>query len=171
MWNTQEYMRANCHCCSVAKLCCDPMDCSTPSFPVHHYLLEFAQTHVRWVDDIIQPSHPLSSPSPLALSLSQHQGVFQWVSSSYQVARVLELQLGHQLFQWIFRADFLQDWLVWPCCPRGSRGSSPTPQFDSISSSVLSLLYGPTLTSVRDWFNHWLSVCLIISLIAFLCWK
>ena len=66
---------------------CDPMNCSTPGFPVHHHLLEFAQTHVHWVTDAIQPSHPLSFPSPLALSLAQHQGLFQWVGSSHQVAK------------------------------------------------------------------------------------
>ena len=69
------------------------MDCCTPGFPVHHQLLELAQTHVHWVSDTIQPSHSLSSPSPPAFSLSQHQGLFQWVSSSNQVAKVLELQL------------------------------------------------------------------------------
>ena len=79
----------------------DPMDCSTPGFPVHHQLPELAQTHVHWVGDAIQPSHPLSSPSPPAFNLSQHQGLFQWVSSSYQVAKVLELQLQQQSFQWI----------------------------------------------------------------------
>ena len=68
---------------------CEPMDCSMPGFPVLHHLLEFAQTHVHWMDDAIQPSHPLSSPSPLALNLSQHQGLSQWVSSSHQVAKVL----------------------------------------------------------------------------------
>ena len=83
------------------------MDCSTPGFPVHHQLLEFAQTHVHWVSDAIQPSHPLSSPFPPALNLSQHQGLFQWVSSSHQVAKVLEFQLQHQSFQWIFRTYFL----------------------------------------------------------------
>ena len=69
-----------------------PMDCSTPGLPVHHQLLEFTQTHVHWVGDAIQPSHPLSSPSPPALNPSQHQGLFQWVSSSHQVAKVLEFQ-------------------------------------------------------------------------------
>ena len=68
---------------------CNPMDCSPPDLPVHHQLLEFTQTHVHWVGDAIQPSHPLSSPSPPVLSLSQHQGLFKWVSSSYQVAKVL----------------------------------------------------------------------------------
>ena len=77
----------------VAQSCltlCNPMDCSTPGFPVHHELLELTQTHVHWVTDAIQPSHPLSSPSP-ALNLSQHHGLFQWVSTSHQVAKVLDL--------------------------------------------------------------------------------
>ena len=72
---------------------CDPVDCSMPGLPVHHQLLDFAQTHVHWVGDAIQPSHPLSSPSPPALNLSQHQGLFQWISSLHQVAKVLEFQL------------------------------------------------------------------------------
>ena len=81
--------------CSVAQLCpaiCDPMDCSTPGIPEHHQLLELAQTHVHQVSDAIQPSHPLLSPFPPAFNLSQHQGLFQWVSSSHQVVKVLELQ-------------------------------------------------------------------------------
>ena len=95
---------------SVTQLCptlYDPMDCSTPGFLVRYQLLEPAQTHVHWVGDVIQPSHPLSSPSPPAFNLSQHQGLSQWVSFSHQVAKVLELQLQHQSFQWIFRTDFL----------------------------------------------------------------
>ena len=95
---------------SVAQLCptlCDPMDCSTPGLPVHHQLLEFTKTHVHWDSDAIQPSHPLLFPSPPAFNLSQHQGLFQWVSSLHQVAKVLEFQLQHQFFQWIFRDDFL----------------------------------------------------------------
>ena len=86
---------------------CDSMDCSMPGFSVLHCFPEFAQTHVHWISDTIQPSHPLSSPSPPAFNLSQHQGLFQWVNSLHQVAEVLELQLQHQPFQWIFRADFL----------------------------------------------------------------
>ena len=85
---------------------CDPMDRSTPSFPVHHQLLELTQTHAHWVADAIQPSHPLPSPSP-AFNHSQHQGLFKWVSSSHQEAKVLEFHLQHQSFQWIFRTDFL----------------------------------------------------------------
>ena len=106
-------------CCTVAQSCgtlCGPMDCSTPGFPVLHYFLEFAQTHVHWVGDAIQPSHPLSSPSPPALILSQHEGLFQWVSSSHQVAKVLELQLQHQSFQWIL-ISFRIDWFDLP--PKG----------------------------------------------------
>ena len=71
---------------------CDPMDYSTPGLPLHHQLPEVTQTHVHWVSDAIQPSYPLSSPSPPALNLSQHQGFFQWVSSSHQVAKVLVLR-------------------------------------------------------------------------------
>ena len=95
---------------SFAQSCptlCNPMDCSTPGFPVCHQLPECTQTHVHWVGDAIQPSHPLSSPSPPAFNPSQHQGLFQWVSSSHQVAKVLELRLQHQSLQWIFRTDFL----------------------------------------------------------------
>ena len=141
---------------SVMSDLCNHMDCSTPRLPVHHKLPELTQTHVHWVGDANQSSHPLSSPSPPAFNLSQHQGLFQWVSSSHQVSKVLELQLQHQSFQWIFRTDFLEDWLVWsPCSPRDSQGSSPTPQFKSINSSVLSFLYGPTFTSIHDyWKNH-----------------
>ena len=124
---------STCCCCSVAKSCltlCDPMDCSMPGFPVLHHLLEFAQTHVHWVSDAIQPSRPLSCPSPPAFNLSQHQGLFQWVSSSHHVAQVLEL--WHQSFQWIFRVDLLYDWLIWSCCPRESQGFSSAPQFEGI---------------------------------------
>ena len=100
---------------SVAQSCptlCNPMDCSMPGFPVHHQLSEPAQTHVHWVGDAIQPSHPLSAPSLPAFSLYQYQGLFQWVSSSHQVAKVLELQLHHLPFQWIFRTDFRFDLLA-----------------------------------------------------------
>ena len=84
-----------------------PMYCSTPVFPVHHQLRELAQTLVHWVSDAIQPSHPLSSPSLPGFNLSQHQCLFQWVSSLHQLAKVLEFQLQHQSFQSIFRTDFL----------------------------------------------------------------
>ena len=93
---------------SVTQSCltlCDPTDCSTPGLPVHHQLPECTQSHVHWVSDAIQPSHPLSSPFPPAFNLSQHQDLFQWVSSLHQVAKVLEFQLQHQSFQWIFSSD------------------------------------------------------------------
>ena len=77
------------------------------SLPVHHQLPEITQTHVHWVGDAIQPSYPLSSPFPPAFNLSQHQGLFQWVSSSDQVAKVLEFQLQNQSFQCIPRTDLL----------------------------------------------------------------
>ena len=83
------------------------MDCSTPCLPVHHQLPKLTQTHVHWVGDAIQPSHPLLSPSSPAFNLSQHQGLFQGVNSSHEVAKVSEFQLQHQSFQWTFRTDFL----------------------------------------------------------------
>ena len=95
---------------SVAQSCptlCDPMNGSTPGLPVCHQLPEFTQTHVHWIGDAIQPSHSLPSPSPPALNLSQHQGLFKWISSLHQVAKVLEFQLQHQSFQWTPRTDFL----------------------------------------------------------------
>ena len=95
---------------SLAQSCatlCDPMNRRMPGLSVHHELPESTQTHVHWVGDAIQPSYPMSSPSPPALNLSQHQGLFQWVSSSHQVAKVLEFQLQHQSFQWTPRTDLL----------------------------------------------------------------
>ena len=140
------------------------MDCSMPGLPVHHQLPELEQTHVHPVSDAMQPSHSLSSPSPPAFNLFQHQGLFKWVSSSHQVAKILEFQLQHQSFQWLFRTDFLYDGLVGsPCSPRDSQESSPTSQFKNINSSVLSFLYCPTLTSIHDyWKNHsfdWMDLC------------
>ena len=132
------------------------MDCSMPGFLVHHQLPKLAQTHVRQVSDAMQPSHPLLSPSP-TFNFSQHQCLFQLVSSSHQVAKLLEFQLQHQSFQWIFMTDFLWDWFGWyPCSPRDSQESFPTPQFKSINSLALSLFYGPALTSIYDhWKNQW----------------
>ena len=144
---------------SVAQSCptlCNLMDCSMPGFPVHHQLLEPTQTYVHWVYEDIQLSHPLSSPSPPAFNFCQHHGLFQWLSSLHQVAKVLEFQLQHQSFQWIFRTDFLWDGLVgFPSSPRDSLESSPTTQFKSINSLTLNFLYSPTLTSIHDhWKNH-----------------
>ena len=110
VWNTHGCCYQWPVCCLVAQSCltlCNPMDCSTPGFHVLHYLLELAQTHVHWVSDAIQPSHPLSSPSPPTFNLSQHQGLFQWVDPLHRVAKVLELQLQHHSFQRTFRVDFL----------------------------------------------------------------
>ena len=138
---------------SVAQSCltlCDPMNRSTPGLPVHHKLPEFTQTQVHRVGYAIQPSHPLSSTSPPAHNPSQHLGLFQWVNSSHEVARVLEFQLQHQSFQWTPRTDLLQDGLAGsPCSPRDSQESSPTPQFKSINFSALSFLHSPTLTSMH----------------------
>ena len=101
---------------SVAQPCptlCHGMDCSTPGFPVHHQLLELVQTHAHQVGDAIQPSHSLLSPSPPAFNFSQYQGLFKWVSSLHQVAKVLEFKLQHQSFQWIYSNEysFRMDWL------------------------------------------------------------
>ena len=79
---------------------CNPMNCRTPGLSVHHHLPEFTQTHVHRVGDAIQPSHPLSSPSPPAPNPSQHQSLFQWINSLHEVAKVLEFQLQRQSFQW-----------------------------------------------------------------------
>ena len=95
---------------SVVQSCptvCDPMNHSTPGLPIHHQLPESTQTHVHCVGGAIQPSHPLSSPSIPALNLSQHQGLFKWVSSLHQVAKTLEFQLQHQSLQWTPRTDLL----------------------------------------------------------------
>ena len=122
------------------------MNHSTPGLPVHHQLQEFTQTHVHRVGDDIQPSHPLSSPSPLAPNPSQHQGLFQWVNSLQEVSKVLEFQLQHQSLQWTPRTDLLQNGLFGsPCSPRDSQESSPIPQSKSINSLALSFLYSPPL--------------------------
>ena len=138
---------------SVAQSCptlCDPMDCSMPGLPVHQQLPEFTQTHVHWLGDAIQPSHPLSSPSH-SLNLSQHHGFFKWVSSLHQVAKVLEFHLQMNIQDW-----FPLGWTVWVSFwPRDSQESSPTPQFKSINSFVLSFLHSPIFTSIHDhWKNH-----------------
>ena len=100
---------------SVAQSCptlCDPMNPSMPGFPVHHQLPESTQTHAHRVGDAIQSSHPLSSPSPPAPNPSQHQGLFQWVNSSHEVVKVLELQLQHQSYnEHPGLISFRMDWL------------------------------------------------------------
>ena len=152
------YISISC-CCSVAKshpTLCDPLGCSTLGFPILHYLPEFAQTHLHWVHDAIQSSCPLLAPSPHALNLSQHQGFFQWVSSLYQVAKVLDLQLQYNCFQWIFRTDFLHDWLVWS--PRVQGTLKSLIQHHSSKTSILqcSAFFMVQLSHlVQDsWKNH-----------------
>ena len=105
-WSIAEVQYSVQFSCLVMSNSCNPMNRSMPGFPVHHQLPEFTQTHVHPVSDAIQPSHPLSSPSP-ASNPSQHQGLFQWVNSSNEVAKVLAFQLQHQSFQWTCRADLL----------------------------------------------------------------
>ena len=133
---------------------CDPMDCTTPGF----LSITNSQSFLKLmsIESVMPSNHlnPLSSPSPPDFSLSQLQGLFKWVSSSPQVAKVLEFQLQNQIFQWIFRTDFLSDGLVGsPCSPRDSQESSTTPQFKSINSSALSFLYSPTLISIHDYWK------------------
>jgi len=131
--------------CSVPVLyltLCDPTVRSKPGFPVLQCLMAFAQIHVHWVSDAIQPSHPLPPSSHFASNLSQHQDLFQWVSCSHQVAKVLELQLQYQSFQWIFKVDFLLDWLVCsPCSSKDSRVFSRTTvrrhQFFKVRQSLI----------------------------------
>ena len=147
---------------SVTQLCLtpgDPMNHSTPGLPVHHQVPESIES--------VMPSNRLILCQPLLLLPSIFPSIrdfFQWVGSSHQVAKVLELQ--PQSFQWIFRTDFLQGWLVWsPWSPKDSEESSPPPQFKSINSLVLSVLHSPTLTSIHnDWKNHSLDL-------TELCWQ
>ena len=142
---------------SVTQLCltlCDPMDCSTSGFPVHHQILELANTHVHWDGNAIQPSHPLSSPSPPAFNPSQHQGLFKWVSSLHQVAKVLELQ--HWSFQWIFRTDSLVLnqfwWASWIFLQ--SKGLSRVFSNTTVQKhQFFSFLYGPVLTAINDYWG------------------
>ena len=145
------------YCCSVAQsrtTLRNPVDCSMPGFPVLYYLLEFAQIHIHWVGDSIQQYHPLSTTSPTAVNLSLCQGIFQWIGSLHQMAEILELQLQHQSFQWIFGLiSFRIDWFA--CAVLGTLQSFVHHQLKHISSSVLSLRYGPVLTSVCDyWEKH-----------------
>ena len=132
---------------------CHPKDCRMPGSPVLHHLQDLAQTHVHWVSDAIQSTHPVS-PSSLWLQSFPASGSFPMNQFLHQVARVLEVQ--HKSFLWIFRVDFLQDWLVWsPCSLSYSQVLSNTTVLQSINSSVHSLLYCPTLKSIHDyWKNH-----------------
>ena len=140
---------------SIAQSCqtlCNPMDRSTPGLPVHHQLLECTQTHVHWVGDSIQPSHPLLSPSPPALNLSQHQGLLKMSQFFTSGGQSIEASASASVLSMNIQDWFPQDWLLWsPCSPRDSQESSPTPQFKSISSSALNFFYSPTLTSIHDY--------------------
>ena len=116
---------------SVAQSCptlCDPMDCSMPDLPAHHQLPEFTETHVHWVGDAIQPSHPLLSPYTPTFNLSQLQGLFRWVTL-HQVTKVLECQLQHQFFHWIFRTDLGLSWWLrcYSICLQCGRGPCSNP--------------------------------------------
>ena len=134
----------------------DPMNCSMPGLPVHHQLPEFTQTHVHWVGDATLSSHPLSSLSPPAFNLFQLHGLFKRVSSMPQVTKVLEFQLQHQSFQWIFRADFLLRWTGWISFQ--SKGLWRIFSKNTVQKRKLfrfSFLYSPTPTSIHDyWKNH-----------------
>ena len=142
---------------SVTQLCltlCNPMDCSTQGFSVHHPLSEHAQAHVRRTDDAIQPSHPLSPPSPPSFNLSQHQGLFKWVSSSYPRGQSIGASASVLPMN-------IQDWfsLGWTgCISLQSKGLSRVFSNTTVQKHqffMLSFLYGPTLTSIHDyWKNH-----------------
>ena len=137
------------------------MDCSMQGFPVLHYLLELAQTHVQWVGDAIQPSHPLSSPSPPAFNLSQDQGLFQWVSQGIGAsASTSVLPMNIQVWFPLGLTGLIS------LLSKGlSRVFSRTTIFKSICSSALSLLCGPTLASVHDsWKNHSFDYCFFMDI-------
>ena len=133
---------------SIAQSCltlCDPMNCSTPGFPVHHQLLELVQTHVHPVSDAMQSSHPLSSPSPPSLNLSQHQGLFQWVSSSHQGGQSIGVSASASVLPM-----YIQDWFLLGSTSLISLQSkglsqefSPTPQFKTINSLALKAINKP----------------------------
>ena len=140
---------------SVAQLCltlCDPMNHSMPDLSVYHKLLEFTQTHVRWVNDAIQPSYPLSSPSLPALHLSQHQGLFKWVRASHQVAKPDGLSASTSVLPKITQDRSTLKWIVWISLQskRLSRVFSNTTD-QNINSLALRLLYSPILTSIHFW--------------------
>ena len=123
------------------------MNCRMPGLPVLHCLPEAAQTHVHWFNDAIQPSHSLLPPSPPALNLSKHQSLFQWVSSSHQVTKVLELQLQYQSFQWIFRVDSLEDSLRTGLISLLSKGLSRVSLSTTVSAFFMVQLSHPYMTT------------------------
>ena len=143
--------------CSFANSCLnlhDSMDCSTAGFPVLPYLSEFAQTHVHWVDDAIQPSYPRLPPSPPVLSLSQYHGLFQWVDSSHQVAKVLDLQLQHSS-EYSGLISFRIDWFDFLTIQGTLESLLLHHRLKPSIFLVLNLLCDSTLTSLHDyWKNH-----------------
>ena len=141
--------------CSVAQSCltlCNPMNHSTKSLPVHHKLPESTQIHVHRV---IQPFHLLSSPSPPAPNPFQHQGLFQWVNLSHEVAKDWRFSFSiNPSNEYSLLISFRIDWFNLVEVQE-TQVSSPTPKFKSINSSALSFLHSPTLTSIHDhWKNH-----------------
>ena len=144
-----------CCCCSVAQSCltlCNPVGCSTPGLHVLHHLPKFAQVHVYCLGDAIQPSHPLTPSSPSALNLSLHQGLFS-DQLFISMTNLLEFQLQHQSFQWVFRVDFPSDWLVWAyCCPRDSRVSF---QHHSSKTSIPRLTWVQISTFSVNSYNYY----------------
>ena len=148
------------------------MEGSMPGSSVLHYLLDFLR--FMSIESVMLSNHLISCClfSSFAFNLSHHQGLFQWVDPFYQIAKVLELQLQCQFFQLIVRVDFLYNWFLWPpCSPRESQEFSPMPQFKSIDSSACSLLYGPTLTSIHEYWKHYsfdhIDICLQSDISAF----
>ena len=144
---------------SVTQSCptvCSLMDCSTPGIPVHHQLPEFTQTHVHWVGDTIQSSQPLSSPSPPTFNLSQHQGLFKWVTFFASGGQSIGVSASALVLPMNIQDWFPLGWADWISLQsKDSQESSPTPQFKNINSLSLSFLYSPTLTSIHDyWKNH-----------------
>ena len=132
---------------------CDPMNCSTPGLPVHHQLPESTQTHVHWVSDAIQPSHPPLSPSP-ALNLSQHQGLFQWVSPSIRWPKdwssCFNISPSNEYSGLI---SFRMDWLYLLTVQGTLKSLLQHHQFNGINSLALRFLYDPTLLCIRDYWN------------------
>ena len=132
------------------------MDCSKPGFPAHHQLPELSQTHVRRVNDAIQPSHFLSSPSPPAFNISQHQSLFQWVSSLHQVAKDWSFNLSiNPSKEYSLLISFRIQWLDLLAVLGTLKSLLQHHSSKAVNSSVLSFLYSPTLTSIHDyWKNH-----------------
>ena len=149
---------------SVTQSCpplCDPMDCSTPGLPVHHHLPKFIQTHVHWVGDAIQPYHPLSSPSPPAFNLSQHQGLFKWVSFRIRWPKYWNFSFSiSSSNEYSGLISFRMDLVWFPCSPRDSQESSPTPQFKLFIFWIIKLKWFHNFKWIKQFIfliNVWLT--------------